>query len=116
MVLLSGLLQLTMNNYSSAIIQIFVSLLFAYDAYVYIRPYLGLDEEKLIINTGLLKKEIIFLKNVKSMDERNKKLIITYSQGSSTKKLNILLSHLKKHDKEQLIMDLKSTIGSALPL
>ncbi len=50
LVLVSGLLQLKMNNYSSGMFQILVALLFAFDAHVYNKPYLGLDEEKLIIN------------------------------------------------------------------
>ena len=111
MILFSGLLQLTMDNNSAAIFQILVAFLFAFDAYVYIRPYLGLDEGKIIVNNGLLKKEIILLKDVTSIDEKKKKLIITYSQGPSTKKLKILLSHLKEHDKEQFIEDLKSKLG-----
>lgn len=112
MILFSGVLQITMNNnYGMAIFQILVALLFAYDAYVYKRPYLGLDEEKLIINNGLVKKEI-FLKDVITIDDRNKKLTITYSQGSSKMKLRILLSQLKKYDKEEFIKDLKSKQGS----
>ena len=111
MILFSGLLQLTMDNNSAGIFQILVALLFAYDAYVYIRPYLGLGEGKLIVNNGLLKKEIILLKDVTSIDEKNRKLIITFNQGPSTKKLKILLSHLKEHDKEQFIEDLKLILG-----
>ena len=111
MILFSGLLQLTMENNSAGIFQILVALLFAYDAYVYIRPYLGLGEGKLIVNNGLLKQEIILLKDVTSIDEKNKKLIITFNQGTSTKKLKLLLSHLKAHDKEQFIEDLKSKLG-----
>ena len=102
MILFSGVLQITMNNYGMAIFQILVALLFAYDAYVYKRPYLGLDEEKLIINNGFSKIKIL-LKDVTSIDEKNKKLIITYTQGPSTMKLKILLSHLKKQHKEQFI-------------
>ena len=111
MILFSGLLQLTMDNNSAGIFQILVALLFAYDAYVYIRPYLGLGEGKLIVNNGLLKKEIILLKDVTSIDEKNRKLIITFNQGPSTKKLKILLSYLKEHDKEQFIEDLKLILG-----
>ncbi|EGW36988.1 hypothetical protein DOT_5178 [Desulfosporosinus sp. OT] len=110
MILFSGLLQLTMKNNNAAIFQILVALMFAYDAYVYITPYLGLDEEKLIVNNGLLKKEVIFLKDVTTIDEKNKKLIILFNQGSSTKQLKILLSHLKKQDREQFIKDLKSKL------
>ncbi|MDR3539632.1 MAG: PH domain-containing protein [Desulfosporosinus sp.] len=105
-VLLSGLLQLKMNNQSSGIFQIFVALLFAFDAYVYKRPYLALGEGKLNINNGFSKTEIL-LKDITSIDKKNKKLIITFNRGSSTMKLNILLSHLKNHDQEQLIKDLK---------
>ena len=107
MVLFSGLIQLTMNNYGAAIFQILVALFFAFDAYAYKRPYLGLDEEKLIVNNGRSKIEIL-LKDITSIDEGNKKLIITSSQGSLTMKLKISLSQLKKHDKEQFIKDLKS--------
>ncbi|WP_242833898.1 PH domain-containing protein [Desulfosporosinus sp. OT] len=99
-----------MKNNNAAIFQILVALMFAYDAYVYITPYLGLDEEKLIVNNGLLKKEVIFLKDVTTIDEKNKKLIILFNQGSSTKQLKILLSHLKKQDREQFIKDLKSKL------
>jgi len=111
MILFTGLLQLKVANYSAAIFQILVALFFSYDAYVYIRPYLGLDEEKLIVNYGLTKKEVILLKDVISIDERNRQLILTYSQDSLTKKLKILLSHLKQHDKVQFVKDLKSKLG-----
>lgn len=105
MILFSGLLQLMLNK--SAIFQILVALLFVYDACIYLRPYLGLDEEKLIVNYGLLNKEKILLKDISSIDEKNKKLIITFNSSSSTKKLKILLSHLKEHDKDQFVKDLK---------
>ncbi|ODA38768.1 PH domain-containing protein [Desulfosporosinus sp. BG] len=108
MILFSGLLQLTMKNNNAAIFQILVALMFAYDAYVYITPYLGLDEEKLIVNNGLLKKEVILLKDITAIDDKNKKLIISFTQGSSTKQLKILLSHLKIQDREQFMKDLKS--------
>jgi hypothetical protein len=111
MILFSGLLQLTVHNYNAAFFQILVALLFAFDAYVYIRPYLGLDEGKLIVNYGLLKKEIILLNDVTSIDERNKKLTISYSQGSTKKNIKILLLHLKKDDKEQFVKDLNSKLG-----
>ena len=111
MILFSGLIQITTNNYRTAIFQILVALFFAYDAYVYIRPYLGLNEEKLVVNYGLAKKEIIFLQDVTLIDERNKKLIITFNKGPATMKLKILLSHLNKHDKEQFLMELKSKLG-----
>ena len=110
-VLISGLLQLKMNNYSSGIFQLLATLFFGFDAYVYNRPYLGLDDEKLIINNGFSKVEIL-LKDVISIDESNKKLIITFNQGPSKMKLKILLSHLKKHDQEQFIKDLKSKLGA----
>lgn len=112
-VLFSGLLQLSMNNYSFGIFQILVALLFAFDAFVYKRPYLGLDEGELIVNNGLTKIKIL-LKDVISVDEGNKKVIITYSQGPSKMKLKILLSHLKKHDKEQFIKDLKLKLGDKI--
>ena len=111
MILFSGLLQLTMENNSAGIFQILVALLFAYDAYVYIRPYLGLGEGKLIVNNGLLKQEIILLKDVTSIDEKKRKLIITYSQGPTTKTLKILLSQLRERDKEQFMENLKSKLG-----
>jgi len=111
MILISGLIQLTTNNYRIAAFQILVALFFAYDAYVYIRPYLGLNEEKLVVNYGLAKKEIIFLRDVILVDERNKKLFITFNKGSATMKLKILLSHLNKHDKEQFLIELKSKLG-----
>ena len=110
MVLISGLFQLATNNYSAAIFQILVALLFAFDAYVYKRPYLGLDEEKLIVNNGRSKIEIL-LKDIISLDGKNKKLLITFIQGSSKMKLKILLSQLKKNDREQFIVDLKSKLG-----
>ena len=111
MILFSGLLQLMMDNNSAAIFQILVAFLFVYDAYIYIRPYLGLDEEKIIVNNGLLKKEIILLKDVTSIDEKKKKLIITYSQGPTTKTLKILLSQLRERDKEQFMENFKSKLG-----
>ena len=110
-VLLSGLLQLKMNNYNSGMFQILVALLFAFDAHVYKRPYMGLGKGILIINNGFSKIKIE-LKDVTSIDEENKKLVITYCRGSSTMKLKILLSHLKNPDKEQLIKDLKLKLGA----
>lgn len=110
-VLISGLLKLTMNNYSAATFQILVALFFAFDAYVYKKPYLGLDEGKLIVNVGRSKIEVL-LKDITSVNQKDKRLTIIYSQGSSTMKLKILLSHLKKHDKEQFIKDLKSKLGA----
>ncbi|SPF31935.1 conserved exported hypothetical protein [Candidatus Desulfosporosinus infrequens] len=110
-VLLSGLIQLKTNNYSSGIFQMGVALLFAFDAYVYKKPYLGLSKEKLMINNGFSKIEIL-LKDVNLIEEENKKLIITYSRGPSTMKLKILLSHLQNPDKEQLIIDLKNELGA----
>ena len=99
-----------MKNYSGAMFQILVAFLFAFDAYIYKRPYLGIDERKLIVNNGLSKIEIL-LKDITSIDEKNKKLIITYIQGPSTMKIKILQSHLKNQDKEQLVKDLKSKLG-----
>ncbi|MDR3586261.1 MAG: hypothetical protein P4L59_13215 [Desulfosporosinus sp.] len=110
LVLVSGLIQLKMNNYSSGMFQILVAMLFAFDAHVYNRPYLGLDEKKLMINNGFARIEIL-LKDVTSIDEKDKRLIITYSRGSSVMKLKLLLSHLKKHDKEEFIKDLKLKLG-----
>lgn len=109
LVLISALLQFKVNNYSAAAFQLLVAVLFVFDAYVYIKPYLGMNEEKLMINTGFLKKEIL-LSDVISIDVGNRKLVLTFRQGSSTLKLNLLLSHLKKSDKEQFIGDLKSKL------
>lgn len=109
-ILFSGLLQLAVNNQGAAFFQILVALLFILDAYVYYRPYLGLDEGKLIVNNSLVKKEIL-LKDITSINERNRKLTVTYNQGTSKLRLNILLSHLKKHDYEQFMKELKSKLG-----
>ncbi|WP_407311244.1 EbsA family protein [Desulfosporosinus sp. SB140] len=106
----SGSLQLMMNNSGSAFFLILVALLFVFDAYIYKKPYLGLDEEKLVVNNSLLKKEI-FLKDLTSISEKNNKLSIRYTQGPLTQTINILLSHLKKHDQEQFLKELKSRLG-----
>ena len=105
LVLFSALLQFKVNNYSAAAFQLLVALLFVFDAYVYIKPYVGMNDEKLVINTGFLKKEIL-LSNVISINVGKKKLILTFRQGYSAVKLNLLLSHLKKSDKAQFINDL----------
>ena len=107
----SALIQLKANNNRAAIFQMLVALFFAYDAYVYIKPYLGLNEEMLVVNYGLSKKEIILLQNISLIDESNKMLIITFKKGPATMKLKIILSHLNKHDKEQFLMALKSKLG-----
>lgn len=111
MVLFSGLLRLTTHNYIAAIFQILVALVFIFDAYVYKRPYLGLGEEKLVVNNGNSKLEIL-LKDIISIDEKNKRLIVTFSQGSATMKLKLILSHLRENDKAQFIVDLKSKQGT----
>jgi len=109
MVLFSGLLRLTLHNYFSAIFQILVALVFLFDAYVYNRPYLGLGEEKLVVNNGRSKLEILLI-DVISISEKNKRLIITFRQGSATMNLKLVLSQLRKNDKEQFINDLKSKL------
>jgi len=111
MVLVADLFQLMAKNYSVAGFLLLVALLFVFDAYTYSRPYLGLDESKLIINNGLSKIAILF-KDVTSIDDGNNKFAIIYTQGSSTRKLKLLLSHLKKQDKEQFIKDLKAKLGA----
>jgi hypothetical protein len=111
MILFSGLLQLSLNHGSAAIFQILVALLFVYDAYIYMRPYIALSDEKLIVNNGLTKKEIIPLKDIISLDEKNRRLIVTFKQGSSARQLRILLSHLKERDKELFMKELKAMNG-----
>lgn len=106
LILFTGLFQLKMNNNKFAIYQIFVALLFVYDAYVFNKPYLGLDEGRLIINSGL-SKLVIPLKDVTSIEEGNKKLFIMYNQGSTKMRLKIMLSQLSSQDKEQFIKDVK---------
>jgi len=86
-----------------------VALVFLFDAYVYNRPYLGLGEEKLVVNNGRSKLEILLI-DVISISEKNKRLIITFRQGSATMNLKLVLSQLRKNDKEQFINDLKSKL------
>jgi hypothetical protein len=111
MFLFSSSLQLFMGNYSIGIINLFVALIFAFDAYIYRKPYLGLDEMKLIVNNGIVKKETLF-KDVDLVDWQNKKIIITYKKDSAPKRVKILLSQLKEHDREQFLDDLKSKLGA----
>lgn len=111
MILFSALLQLTMHNNNAAFFQILVAFLFAYDAYVYNRPYLGLNKEQLIINNGLLKKEIVILKNVSSVDEKSNKLILTYNQDSTIRKIKILLFHLKGSERKLFTEELRLNLA-----
>lgn len=112
LLLLSGVLQIAAGNGSASIFQILVALLFIYDAYLYMRPYLGMDEEKLYVNNGLVKKETIPLKEITSLEASSKKLILTYKQGSMTRRVNILLSHLRQQDRERFLNELKSVATS----
>lgn len=108
-ILFTGILQIIMKNNRFAIYQIGVALLFVYDAYVFNRPYLGLNEGQLTVQNGL-SKIVIPLNDITSIDESNKKLFITFNQGAGKMKLRILLSQLKAQDKEQFIIDVKSKV------
>lgn len=104
--LFSSVLSFLMGNNTTALFQLLVFILFTFDAYIYRRPYVGLGEGKLIINNGLLKKEIL-LTNVTSTVETKKKLKLTYIRGSMTKKSTILLSMLKPKHREDFLTELQ---------
>ncbi|MDQ7092505.1 hypothetical protein REC12_02755 [Desulfosporosinus sp. PR] len=110
MILLVALLQLMVKNSGAAFFLILVALMFVVDAYIYHKPYLGLDEERLVVNNSLAAKEI-FLKDLTSVHEKNNRLTLAYTYSSAPLTLNILLSHLQQHDKEQFMKELRSKLG-----
>jgi hypothetical protein len=115
MIIVSALLQFLSKNTSAALFQTLVAFLFIGDAVVYMKPYISLDEEKLTVNNGLSKREIPF-KNITSINDKSKKLIIIFNQGSSKQRVNILLSHLKKQDLEQFMKELRAKLGDEISL
>ena len=109
MVLISVFVQLTLKNYFPAGFQFLVALMFLFDAYVYNKPYVSMDEEKLIVINGFVKTIILF-KDITEIDEKNNKLMITYKRGSYAMRLRVVLSQLKKQDRDSFLKDLKSKL------
>lgn len=107
---LSALLQLKMGNSDAVLLNIGVTLLFLFDAYIYGRPYLGLGEGKLVVNNGL-RRRLIAIENITSVNQSGKHLLLTYVQGSATKKQKIVLSMLNRLDKQEFINDIHSLSG-----
>jgi len=104
--LVSCILQYLMGNYLLAALQAVVAILALLDAYIYRQPYLGLSEDKLIINKGLIKK-VILLKDITSLVQSEKQLKLAYNEGTTTKQQKIALAMLKDIDKEEFLEDFK---------
>ncbi len=110
-VLSAGIVQLLVSNYTAAVFLIIVALILLYDASVYKRPYLGLSEEKLLINNGYEKIEIL-LTDITSLSEEGSSLIVRFRQASSSMKMKarISLTTLNNDDSEEFLNDLKSKL------
>lgn len=110
-VLSAGIVQLILSNYTAAVFLILVALILLYDASVYKRPYLGLSDEKLLINNGHEKIEIL-LTDINSLSEDGNGLIVRFREASTSRKMKarITLSLLKNDDSEQFLNDLKSKL------
>lgn len=107
---LQGILQFQRRYYGLALLPVFVALLFLFDAYIYRRPYLGLGEGKIVINNGLIRKEVM-LADITMLNQTGKSLDLTYNQGSLLKKQKIELTMLKKSDREEFVRDLHLALG-----
>ena len=108
--LLSSIFQFRMGNYGLASLQLFATILFLFDVYIYRKPYLGLGEGKIVIYSGLKRKEII-LEDITLSDQTNKHLTLTYNLGLHIRTQKIELSILKEHDRAQFVTDLHSALG-----
>jgi hypothetical protein len=104
----SAILQFKMGDFKLGLLQTFVSFLSILDAYIYGKPYLGLGEGKLVFNNGLTNKEIS-LRNITSLVENKKRLIIFYNQNTKIKKIKIEVSALI--EKEEFIFHIKSELA-----
>ncbi|MHB1420068.1 MAG: PH domain-containing protein [Bacillota bacterium] len=103
---LSSILQFYTAAYATGVLQIFVSVLSFINYRFYRKPYLGIGEGKILINYGLRKKEIL-LKDITSLNESTKHMVINYNQGSSVKKFVIIVPILKDKDKEMFLRDIR---------
>jgi hypothetical protein len=107
---LQGMFRFQIGDFGFGFFLVFVALIFLIDAYIYRRPYLGLGEGKLVIYLGLRSKEIM-LADITMSDYIGKNIVLTYNQGSSTKKQKIELTTLRESDREGFIRDLNLELG-----
>ena len=110
LILLAAAMQFLVRSNGYALFLGIIAVIFIGDALTYLKPYLGLDEKKLFVSVGMGKQEIL-LADITAIDVKNKKLFVTFRQGSQKQRMTILLSHLKKREQGELVSSLKAKLG-----